>query len=378
VAKDITRVSVRKALKPRRDPYWWRLAEGRYIGFRRMSASSPGAWLARFYDGEKYHYKPLDEQPGNPEEKRYDEAKRQAEEWFQHLDLGGSNVATSVKAACEAYAAHLRSERSEVAAKDAEGNFRRLVNDDPIGKIELAKLKPVHVNAWRERILNRGSKTYFNRNLTPLRAALRLAKDRGLVASDFAWSKALRPLKLDPSEGRRSLYLDPAQRRRLLEKASDELKPLLRSWMLLPLRPGDVAKLRVEDLDVKQKALRIPKGKTASRLIPLPAEAFEHFKARAKDKLPQAWLVARADGRQWDRFVWRDEMQAAVKVAKLPRATVAYTLRHSTITDLVTAGVDLFTVARLSGTSIAMIDKHYGQLQQEHARKALEQLTLKL
>jgi hypothetical protein len=41
----------------------------------------------------------------------------------------------------------------------------------------------------------------------------------------------------------------------------------------------------------------------------------------------------------------------------------------------VTDGLDLFTVAQVSGTSIAMIEAHYGHLQQEHARSALERLA---
>jgi site-specific recombinase XerD len=378
MAKSINRVGVRASLKVRRAPYWQRLEQGKYVGFRRLSASTPGSWLARYYDGEDYQQKPLGDLATLPDEQRFDEAKRQAEEWFRHLDLGGATEKVTVKAACEAYAAKLRRERSEAAAKDAEGRFIRLVDSDSLGKIELAKIKPAHVLAWRERVMEIGSKSYFNRNATALRAALNLAYDERKVSSDFAWQKALRPLKLDATEGRRDLYLDVDQRRRLLDKATDELKPLVKSWMLLPVRPGDVAQLKVEHLNVKQRSLTIPMGKTASHTIPLTAEALEHFKGCARDKLPQAWLVSRGNGGQWDRFAWRDEMQAAVKAAKLPRATVAYTLRHSTITDLVTAGVDLFTVAKLSGTSVAMIDKHYGKLRQEHARKALEQLTLKL
>ena len=376
--KHIDVVTVRAGLGVRRSPYWWRLEQGKHVGFRRLSSASPGTWLARFYDGTTYHQNPLGDLAAFPEGERYAEAKRLAEEWFRHLDVGGTTEKVTVKAACEAYAKKLGREKSETAKKDAEGTFHRLVNDDAIGKVELGKLKPAHVIAWRDRILDLGTKSYFNRNLTPLRAALNLAYDERKVSSDFAWSKALRPLKLDQGEGRREIYLDAKQRRLLIEKASADLKPLLTSWTLLPFRPGDVAKLKVSNLNVKQRALVIPFGKTSSRTVPLTDEAFAHFKACAKGKLPGAWLVSRADGRQWSRFDWRDEMQAAVKAAKLPRKVVAYCVRHSTITDLVVGGVDLFTVAKLSGTSVAMIDKFYGKLRQEHARKALEQLSLKV
>ena len=55
---------------------------------------------------------------------------------------------------------------------------------------------------------------------------------------------------------------------------------------------------------------------------------------------------------------------------------MAYTLRHSAITDLVTGGLDLLTVAQLAGTSVAMIERHYGHLRGDHAAQALERLAL--
>ena len=55
----------------------------------------------------------------------------------------------------------------------------------------------------------------------------------------------------------------------------------------------------------------------------------------------------------------------------------AYALRHSTITDLIALHrLDTLTVAQLSGTSLAMIEKHYGHLLRDHAAKALASLTL--
>jgi len=61
--------------------------------------------------------------------------------------------------------------------------------------------------------------------------------------------------------------------------------------------------------------------------------------------------------------------------ANLPATTTAYTMRHSVITDLVVGGLDLLTVAQLSGTSVAMIERHYGHLQQDRAAAALAMLT---
>ena len=54
-----------------------------------------------------------------------------------------------------------------------------------------------------------------------------------------------------------------------------------------------------------------------------------------------------------------------------------YALRHSAITDLIVyENLDIMTVARLSGTSLAMIEKHYAHLLQSHAAKGLAGLAL--
>src|SRR5262249_41138798 len=46
MACSLDRVDARTKLPPRRAPYTQRLAEGRQLGFRRLTASSPGSWLA--------------------------------------------------------------------------------------------------------------------------------------------------------------------------------------------------------------------------------------------------------------------------------------------------------------------------------------------
>ncbi len=54
----------------------------------------------------------------------------------------------------------------------------------------------------------------------------------------------------------------------------------------------------------------------------------------------------------------------------------AYTLRYSTITNLVRLGLPLQTIAQLSGTSADMTEKHYGHLAKDAALKTLGELVL--
>ena len=376
MAIHLDRVDSRARLVPRRDPYFQRLTQGRYIGFRLMAKGAMGTWLARAYDGEKYVHKPLGDFASLQERERYDAARKAAEGWFRHLDLGGAVDSATVRGACEAYVAQIKAEKSERAATDAEGRFRRLVYDDPLARVDIGKLTSLQVAGWKKRVLDRGgTKGSFNRNATALRAAFNLALKRRAVASDHSWVNELVAFK--GADGRRDLYLPKAGRKKLIDKSSKEAQPFVRGLALLPLRPGDVASLRVADLDATHGVLAVPAGKTGARKIPMSGDPLLQLKAAAKGKAPDAWLFSRDDGRQWKKEAWRDEIKAAAKEAKLPAGTCAYTLRHSAITDLVTSGMDLFHVAQLAGTSIAMIEKHYAQLRRQQVRDGLQVLSLK-
>ena len=88
-------------------------------------------------------------------------------------------------------------------------------------------------------------------------------------------------------------------------------------------------------------------------------------------------MCARENGAAWDKDSWKGPVKDAVIAAGLPSKATAYALRHSTITDLIGIHrLDTMTVAILSGTSIAMIEKHYGHLLHDRAATGLAALAL--
>lgn len=404
-------VRKRDALQPRREPYWQSLGAGRFVGFRRSAEG--GSWLARAYDPgtRKQSHNALTEVAKLPASEQYAAAVRAARAWFDHLDVGGASEVITVRRACELYVEHIRSKKGDRAAEDAIGRFRRHVDGDPVANIELPKLTSRHVAAWRERLKakpatmpKRGkrcrvkteqpvrprSESSINRDLVALRAALNLALHDSYVTTDAAWRA-----KLEATPGadrRRDLTLDRDQRRALIAALPADLAAFARGLSLLPLRPGALASLTVADYDARHGSLRIGKDKAGKgRKIHLPEQTAQLLREHAWDKLPAAPLFSRHDGGAWDKDRWKKPLKAAAVAAGLPPETTAYTLRHSVITDLVTgvtaeeskrtgrpeqAGLDLFTVAALSGTSVAMIERHYGHLQAERSRAALARLVL--
>lgn len=380
---DLGTVRERDKLKPQREPYWQKLAAGQYLGYRPSTIGKGGNWIGRYYDAEtrKNSFNSLGDFGQLPANERFTAASAEAREWFAHLSGGGTSKPVTVGEACQRYAD---------GNADAAKRFPRYMYPDPIAKVPLHKLTDRHVREWRKRLeampalVSRRKEgkavtrpravATVNRDMVALRAALNLALVQGDVLSTRAWRKALEPAE---SNGRRNLYLDREQRRALLAALPSDIANFARGLCLLPLRPGALASLRVSDFDARKAELAIESDKAGGgRKILLPAETAALLKQQTRGKLPAAPLFARADGRRWDKDSWKGPMKAAIRVAMLPESTTAYTLRHSTITDLVQSGLDLLTIAQVSGTSVAMIEKHYGHLQRKRAAEALAGLAL--
>ena len=386
MALDLSKVGERERLKAQREPHWQRLRAGCFLGFRPSKRGGKGTWIARVYDEDagKYRLKALGDFGTLPGNEMFAAAKKEAERLAELVETGGevrANMET-VADACREYAK---------TRPEAGHRFRRYVYADPIAKVKLDKLRRRHVKEWRERLeaqpalvsrRKEGRATHrkraastVNRDMAVLRAALAKVLSPGAPNSEAAWQEALKAVP--NANGRRTLYLDRSQRRKLVAKTDAEAAPFVRALCLLPLRPGALAALTAGDFDKRTSELTIGKDKTGKpRRIQLPAEAANLFEAQAKNKLPGAPLFMRANGKAWDKETWKHPIAAAVTAAKLPNEATAYTLRHSTITDLVSAGLPLLTIAQISGTSAEMIERHYGHLASDAAVKALGKLAL--
>ena len=384
----IDTVGAREKLKPRREPYWQRVRKGCFVGYRKMTMSGHGSWLARARQeeiGAKQLFKPLGEFDDLAGHQRFDAATKAALAWFDHLGRGGITHAATVSDACARYVLHLKATKSSYeTVKDNDVNY--VLNHAKLAATELSKLTPAHIETWRNSLRDlptrsggrrgeRRTESTLNRDMTCFRAALNLAYLDGLLTSDHAWRAKLRPIK--NVDQRRELYLDRAQRLMLLEKAPPDLAAFLRGLCYLPLRPGALATLTAGDYDRRLKVLRIGHDKSGKdRRIKLPDVTAAFFNEASEDKPPTAPLLPRADGKAWHKDAWKWPVKVAVGAAGLPAATTAYTLRHSVISDLVHDGLDLLTVAQISGTSVVMIERHYGHLRSEVAAGALARLAL--
>ena len=386
---DLSRIGDREKLKPKAgdEPYWHRLRQGVYLGYRPSKKTAGGTWFARFYDADtnRNKRKRLGDYGTLSGHHVFKQAKLDAETWAAIVESGGelAREMVTVKDACEAY---LNDKPNSIA----EGVFRRHVYDDPIAKVKLNKLRRHHLRSWRMRLeqapalISRSktgekrwkvrAKSTVNRDMSPLRAALGRVLTLGPPNTDAAWQDALKPYQ--GADKRRGLYLDKAERKRLIDATGDDARFFVKGLCMLPLRPGALARLTVEDFDKRTRSLIIGYDKNDKpRQILLPSGLADFFAALVKKKIPTASIFSRQGGEPWNKDTWKHPIKDAVIAAGLPRAASAYTIRHSVITDLVRARLPILTVAQLAGTSVPMIEKHYGHLVQDDAEEALATLV---
>lgn len=377
MATKIDTVAARQALEPRPAPYFTRLEKGGFIGFRKLP-NGAGTWVARWRDE---HGKQINHTLGTFD--TFDKACKACRDWIA-LAQGGVTEEIDVAEACKRYVADRKAEKGKACADDAEGRFRRTIYGKKIGKLKLASLKTTHLVDWRNSLVDidedeaeddpdaeRRAKDSANRNLATLKAALNYAYRSGLAGDTAQWDRVA---AYKGAGQRRQRFLTVAERKKLLLAASPELQRFLKGLLLTACRPGELAKCKVSDFE-KTGLLRVT-GKTGSRNIPVSGNVAKLLIECSTDRSDDEPLFARPDGAAWSRFDWRDGVKEARNAAGLGDDVVAYSLRHAGITEMIVGGIDLLTVARLTGTSVQMIESNYGHLAKDHVVAKLNKLKV--
>ena len=377
MAPKIDTKSKRDRLAVRREPYWSKVQAGCYIGFRRTS--SGGTWIARLRgeDGKQnYQAMELAEHLACNE---YDAAVQEGRKWFESLQAGVKPRENTVGIAAEDYLKDLGVRKGARAVADARGRLNRYILPNFKAK-RLDKLTTAELRNWLNDFVQAGtkeairkSKASANRNLTTFKAVLNHAHKNGMCAASLAWDRVTPFGKVD---GARKEFLSPEQVRTLISETSGGFRELVTSAAISGARYGELCALRAKDVDKESRVLNIREGKTGERIVPMTPDMAKHFSKLARGKLPEAYLLTRDDGKPWGHSDQDKLMRAAVKKAKLPREVVFYTLRHSFIAQAISVGLDIYSVAEITGTSIAMIERHYGKLLKGRVREAMTRASI--
>jgi integrase len=200
------------------------------------------------------------------------------------------------------------------------------------------------------------------------------------MAEEWKWIQA-RPVKIKllPVELSRLIYLTGEQAGRLVEAASHDENPHIYPFVIIGLETGmrknEILRIKREEIDVEKRTIFIPLAKAGKREQPITAGLADYLKRlldSRKDDSP--WLFPCSGSKTGHAVAIEKAFRRVVAAAGLPPEVCRHTLRHTAITHLVQAGVDLPTVARGSGHKTLAMIYRYTHANSEHLQSATDKL----
>lgn len=222
------------------------------------------------------------------------------------------------------------------------------------------------------------SKATVNKELGTLSHLLNMAVDWGWLMQ--------KPCKIVKyrEDNQRVAYLAEEQMHRLLETAKHDRHPQIYLFMLIGLttsmRLMEILSIRIEHIDFGQMSIFVPNPKVGPRNQPFPESLVLELKRYLrKTGIEQGWLFPAERGKSGHRVNIEKPFKRVVAAAGLdPQRVLRHTLRHTCITHLVQQGIDLPTVAVISGHRTLEMVRRYAHQNNAHVQAAFKKLEERL
>lgn len=183
----------------------------------------------------------------------------------------------------------------------------------------------------------------------------------------------------------RTRYLEAPEIEALLKAAQQDecpvIEPFIRIALGTAMRRGEILRIKIEDINCTRREIYIPEAKCGARMQPMTAGLATYLEnyVKHKSKPGQVYLFPAKRSASGHRQEIEKPFYRVVEAAGLDRNQVCrHTLRHTAITHLVQAGVDLPTVQRFSGHKTIQMVFRYSHQSTDHLQWALDKMESRL
>lgn len=254
---------------------------------------------------------------------------------------------------------------SKIATFDVE-RYKKQRGTEPVKRPNGPGGKPVFVGITKPATINR--------ELATLSHLLNKAVEWGWLDHRPATIKRLK------ENSGRITYLTVDQIERLLKAAEGDqnrqIYPFIRIGLETSMRKNEILGIRREHIDTQRHIIFIPKAKAGAREQPITktlADYLETYVASLPPGTP--WLFPSPAAKEGRTVNLDKPFRRCVLAADLDvKQVVRHTLRHTAITHLVQAGVDLPTVKRISGHKNLSMVERYSHQNGAHIQTAMDKL----
>lgn len=334
-------------------------------------------------DGERIHRTIGKESEGvtrETVEREIEAFRTRAREGRLDLPKGRKTHRTFVEAANE-YLQRME----ETGGRDLLNKRRHLTQQlvPYFAKAKANAVTPLDIQRYTSDRLKTARQATVNRELSTLSHMLNKAVEWQWIAGDQKPRiyKGLEPRKpiavLD--EGQCSKLLSAAQ-----TDADDRLHLFVAFGLNAAMRHGEIVAVRYEQIDFANRRIFIPLAKAGSREQPLTsalADMLAEDRKHAIDK--NGWVFPAKPSAKTDaaRKSHRPSMEygfkrAVVRAGLNPKKVTPHVMRHTAITRLVKAGIDIPTVQKISAHKTIAMVMRYTHVHGQHIDDAMKALEL--
>jgi site-specific recombinase XerD len=256
---------------------------------------------------------------------------------------------------------YLTHTRTEQAARTYDERRRILVGfAADCGHVRLEDAKPFHLRLWVDGQEQWASDWTKKRAIATVKRAMNWAAKLGITDNNPFWGVTQR-------DGENGRPMRPVEFATCLRLSSAPFRRVLFLMRLTGARPGEVASIEPENIDLERGLIILPGHKTRrTQRTPKPRVlVLEEVAARLvayllRTMMPdQQKLFVNSRGSTWNRYSISCRMKRLRKKAKLPRECKTYGLRHRFGTDAIRNGVNLKKLALLMGHTSTRCTERY-------------------
>ena len=231
----------------------------------------------------------------------------------------------------------------------------------------LYEITPEMIEKFKAQRMKEVSPARVNRNLACLKCMFNRA---------IEWGKAeenpVKKIKLLKENNKRLRYLDREEFDRLLNVCAKHLRPIVITAFNTGMRKGEILSLKWENVDLVRRIIYVLDTKNGEkREIPINQKLKEIF-SNIKPNSKSPYDFCKSNGQPYGevKLAFANAMEAS-RIANFR----FHDLRHTFVSHLVMAGIDLNTVRELLGHKSLTMTLRYAHLSPEHKRKAVEILN---
>jgi integrase len=239
-----------------------------------------------------------------------------------------------------------------------------------IAKVRLDAVTDKDVADYIEERIN-WTPSGVNQGLRTLRRALKLA---------YEWHKIDRKptISLAQGERQRDRVISIVEQGKYLACCREPWKTMATILVELGLRPGEIFKLKVDDLNWDDPAISISSGKTkaARRTLPMTDGVYKALLSWTNKSNPTTWLFEspRKHGRPYNQqraFDWHHEALEKSGVDTFE----PYSLRHTALTRIGDKSPNPYTVAAIAGHTSITTTQRYVHTEKAAIQSAIEEIS---